>query len=59
MLPPGEYVDDMIAAGIVDPLRSVRAALNAAASAAGSVLLKTEAVIAHDAANTAPQLPGR
>lgn len=55
----GLYVEDMIATGIVDPLRVVRAALNAAASAAGSILLKTEAVIAHDAANTAPQIPGR
>jgi chaperonin GroEL len=43
----GAIVGDMIAAGIVDPLRVVRAALNAAASAA-CILLKTECVIAQD-----------
>ena len=43
----GELVEDMIAAGIVDPLRVVRAALNAAAAAAG-VLLKTECLIADE-----------
>jgi chaperonin GroEL len=43
----GQYLDDMIACGIVDPLRVVRAALNAAAAAAG-ILLKTEAVIADE-----------
>ena len=43
----GTYVEDMIAEGIVDPLRVVRAALNAAAAAAG-VLLKTEAIIADE-----------
>ena len=41
----GVLVDDMIAAGIVDPLRVVRAALNAACSAAG-ILLKTGAISA-------------
>lgn len=49
----GTYPADMIAAGIVDPLRVVRASLNAAASAA-CILLKTEAVIAQDPA-TQPQ----
>jgi chaperonin GroEL len=43
----GTLVDDMIAKGIVDPLRVVRAALNAAAAAAG-ILLKTEAVLADE-----------
>ena len=55
----GKYVEDMIAAGIVDPLRVVRCSLNAAASAA-CVMLKTECVIGHDAANTPAQpYPGR
>jgi chaperonin GroEL len=44
----GTFPKDMIAAGIVDPLRVVRAALNAATSAAATTLLKCEAVIAHD-----------
>lgn len=43
----GQYLDDMIADGIVDPLRVVRAALNAAAAAAG-VLLKCECLIADE-----------
>lgn len=43
----GRYEDDMIAAGIVDPLRVVRTSLNAAASAAATTLLKTEAVLGH------------
>jgi chaperonin GroEL len=43
----GKLIPDMIAVGIVDPLRVVRAALNAACSAAG-VLLKTEAIIADE-----------
>ena len=43
----GGLIQDMIAAGIVDPLRVVRAALNAAAAAAG-VLLKTECLIADE-----------
>jgi chaperonin GroEL len=41
----GMLVDDMIAAGIVDPLRVVRAALNAAAAAAG-IMLKTGCISA-------------
>ena len=49
----------MIAEGIVDPLRVVRAALNAAASAAATTLLKCECVIGYDAANTPQQIPGR
>ena len=41
----GEYVDDMIKAGIVDPAKVTRTALQNAASI-GSLLLTTEAVIA-------------
>jgi chaperonin GroEL len=41
----GEFVDDMIAAGIVDPVKVTRTALQNAASIA-SLLLTTEAVIA-------------
>src|SRR5690606_14289621 len=40
-----EYVDDMFAAGIVDPAKVTRTALQNAASI-GSLLLTTEAVIA-------------
>ena len=40
----GEFVDDMIAAGIVDPAKVTRTALQNAASI-GSLLLTTEAVI--------------
>jgi len=47
----GKLIDDMIAAGIVDPLRVVRSALNAACSAA-AILLKTECISAED-----PQVP--
>ena len=49
----GLMVDDMIAAGIVDPLRVVRAVLNAAAAAAG-ILLKTECLIADEPHLVAP-----
>jgi chaperonin GroEL len=42
------FVDDMIAAGIVDPLKVVRSSLNAAATAAAQLLL-TEGVIALEA----------
>jgi chaperonin GroEL len=41
----GEYVDDMLAAGIVDPAKVTRTALQNAASIA-ALLLTTEAVIA-------------
>ncbi len=41
----GEYVDDMFAAGIVDPAKVTRTALQNAASI-GALLLTTEAVIA-------------
>ena len=54
----GTFPSDMIAAGIVDPLRVVRASLNAAASAA-SILLKTECLIADEPGYVPPQLPRR
>jgi chaperonin GroEL len=43
----GEYVDDMFAAGIVDPTKVTRTALQNAASI-GGLLLTTEAVIADE-----------
>jgi chaperonin GroEL len=43
----GSLISDMIVRGIVDPLRVVRSALNAACSAA-AVLLKCECLIAED-----------
>jgi chaperonin GroEL len=49
----GAFLPDMIDAGIVDPLRVVRAALNSAASAA-SVLLKTEAILGRETTNQLP-----
>jgi chaperonin GroEL len=51
----GSWLPDMIAAGIVDPLRVVRAALNAGTSAAATILLKCEAVIAHEPVSDIPQ----
>ena len=45
----GQYIPNMIAHGIVDPLRVVRAALNAAVSAAATTLLRCECVIGFDA----------
>ncbi len=41
----GEYVDDMIAAGIVDPAKVTRTALQNAASI-GALILTTEAIVA-------------
>ena len=46
----GEFVDDMITAGIIDPLKVTRTALENAVSVA-SVFLTTEAVIARDKKN--------
>jgi len=43
----GEFVDDMVKAGIVDPAKVVRVALQNAASVAG-MLLTTEAMIAEE-----------
>ncbi|MDP8995965.1 MAG: chaperonin GroEL, partial [Pseudomonadota bacterium] len=51
-----EYVD-MVAAGIIDPTKVVRVALQDAASVA-SLLITTEAMIAEKPKNAAPQMPG-
>jgi chaperonin GroEL len=53
------YVDDMFAAGIVDPAKVTRTALQNAASI-GALLLTTEAVIADkpEKEDKAPQMPG-
>ena len=51
-----EYVD-MIAAGIIDPTKVVRVALQDAASVA-SLLITTEAMIAEKPKNAAPAMPG-
>ncbi len=54
------YVDDMFAAGIVDPAKVTRTALQNAASI-GALLLTTEAVIADKPEkneNSGPQMPG-
>jgi chaperonin GroEL len=55
----GDYVDDMIKAGIVDPAKVTRTALQNAASI-GSLLLTTEAVIADkpEKEKDAPPMPG-
>jgi chaperonin GroEL len=54
-----EYVDDMFAAGIVDPAKVTRTALQNAASI-GSLLLTTEAVIADkpEKEDKSPAMPG-
>ena len=51
-----EYVD-MLQAGIVDPAKVVRAALQGAASVAG-LLVTTEAMISEAPKTEAPQMPG-
>ena len=51
-----DYVD-MVAAGIIDPTKVVRVALQDAASVA-SLLITTEAMIAEKPKNAAPQMPG-
>ena len=56
----GEYVDDMLKAGIVDPAKVTRTALQNAASI-GALLLTTEAVIAdlpEKDSGGAPGMPG-
>ena len=55
----GEYVDNMISAGIVDPAKVTRTALQNAASI-GSLLLTTEAVIADkpEKEEKTPPMPG-
>jgi len=52
----GEYVD-LIAAGIIDPTKVVRTALQDAASVAG-LLVTTEVLIVEKAKKDAPALPG-
>jgi len=52
----GEYVD-LIAAGIIDPTKVVRTALQDAASVAG-LLITTEALIVEKAKKEAPAMPG-
>jgi chaperonin GroEL len=52
----GEYVD-MIAAGIIDPAKVTRSALQNAASIA-ALFLTTEAVIADKPEKAAPAMPG-
>ncbi|MEO6610326.1 MAG: chaperonin GroEL [Aestuariivirga sp.] len=51
-----EYVD-MVTAGIIDPTKVVRVALQDAASVA-ALLITTEAMIAEKPKNAAPQMPG-
>jgi chaperonin GroEL len=52
----GEYVD-MVAAGIIDPAKVTRSALQNAASIAG-LFLTTEAVVADKPEKAAPAMPG-
>jgi len=52
----GEYTD-MIKAGIIDPTKVVRTALQDAASVAG-LLITTEALIAEKPEKKTPQMPG-
>jgi chaperonin GroEL len=51
-----EYVDDMMAAGIIDPTKVARTALQNASSVA-SLLLTTEAMIAEKPKEKAPYPP--
>jgi len=52
-----QYVEDMFAAGIVDPAKVTRTALQNAASI-GGLLLTTEVVIADEPEKDAPAMPG-
>ena len=52
----GEYVDDMIAAGIVDPAKVTRTALQNAASI-GALILTTEAIVSDKPEKAAPAAP--
>ena len=54
----GEYLDNMIEAGIVDPLRVVRSSLNAAASEA-CLLLLTEVVLGNIPEEAPKQMTGQ
>ncbi len=53
----GEYVDDMVAAGIVDPAKVTRTALQNAASI-GALILTTEAIVADKPEKVAPAPQG-
>ncbi|THF71218.1 chaperonin GroEL [Deinococcus sp. Arct2-2] len=53
----GEYVDDMIAAGIVDPAKVTRTALQNAASI-GALILTTEAIVSDKPDKPQPQGQG-
>ena len=52
----GKYVDDMVAAGIVDPAKVTRTALQNAASIA-SLILTTEAIVSDKPEKAAPAAP--
>ena len=52
----GKYVDDMVAAGIVDPAKVTRTALQNAASI-GALILTTEAIVADKPEKQQPQMP--
>lgn len=53
----GEYVEDMVAAGIVDPAKVTRTALQNAASI-GALILTTEAIVADKPEKAAPAPAG-
>ena len=53
----GEYVDDMVAAGIVDPAKVTRTALQNAASI-GALILTTEAIVSDKPERQQPQPQG-
>ncbi|GGO35011.1 chaperonin GroEL [Deinococcus humi] len=53
----GEYVDDMVAAGIVDPAKVTRTALQNAASI-GALILTTEAIVSDKPEKQQPQPAG-
>ena len=53
----GKYVDDMVAAGIVDPAKVTRTALQNAASI-GALILTTEAIVADKPEKAAPAPAG-
>ena len=52
----GEYVEDMVAAGIVDPAKVTRTALQNAASI-GALILTTEAIVSDKPEKAAPAMP--
>ncbi|AKH17350.1 chaperonin GroEL [Deinococcus soli (ex Cha et al. 2016)] len=52
----GEYVEDMVAAGIVDPAKVTRTALQNAASI-GALILTTEAIVSDKPEKAAPAAP--